>query len=316
MANLFIICGHGAGDPGAVGNGYQEAERVRALANRIKHFGGNFVTIGDTSKNWYASNLVNNNNIPKGSLVVELHMDSANASAKGAHIIIKQGLSADQYDKALASFLGGTFPGRANTIVARSDLANINRAARSGINYRLAECGFISNAGDVQIFNTQMDTIAKGILKAFSITDSSALVSTTTTTLPKTTASVTSTKAVTSNPIAVDGSWGVATTKRAQQVFGTVLDGKVSNQPTSNRTYLPNAYVGSWQFKSSDYSTGSALIKAIQKWLDTTQDGWCGKQTVTALQNRLKALELYTGTVDGFMGIITVKAFQTWLNGR
>lgn len=170
MANLFIICGHGAGDPGACGNGYQEAERVRALADRIKHFGGSSVTIGNTSKNWYKSNLVNNTNIPKGSLVLELHMDSASASAKGAHVIIKKGFDADKYDKALAKFLSGMFPGRFNEIVGRSDLANPNRAAKAGINYRLAECGFISNAGDVKIFNSKMDEIAKGILKAFDIT--------------------------------------------------------------------------------------------------------------------------------------------------
>jgi N-acetylmuramoyl-L-alanine amidase len=170
MANLFIICGHGAGDPGACGNGYQEAERVRALANRIKHFGGSAVTIGNTAKNWYASNLVNNTNIPKGSLVLELHMDSAAATAKGAHVIIKSGFDADKYDKALAAFLAKMFPGRSKSIVGRSDLANPNRAARAGINYRLAECGFISNAGDVKIFNSKMDEIAKGILKAFDIT--------------------------------------------------------------------------------------------------------------------------------------------------
>ena len=32
MAHLFIIAGHGAGDSGAVGYGYTEAERVRALS--------------------------------------------------------------------------------------------------------------------------------------------------------------------------------------------------------------------------------------------------------------------------------------------
>lgn len=29
MAHLFVIAGHGAGDSGAVGYGYTEAERVR-----------------------------------------------------------------------------------------------------------------------------------------------------------------------------------------------------------------------------------------------------------------------------------------------
>ena len=56
--HLFIIAGHGAGDPGATGNGYTEAERVRALAARIGALGGSNVTIADTSRNWYAANLV------------------------------------------------------------------------------------------------------------------------------------------------------------------------------------------------------------------------------------------------------------------
>ena len=55
MAKLFIIAGHGSGDSGAVGNGYTEAERVRALASRIAVLGGSNVTIGDTR---YVSELV------------------------------------------------------------------------------------------------------------------------------------------------------------------------------------------------------------------------------------------------------------------
>lgn len=170
MSKLFIICGHGAGDPGAVGKGYNEAERVRKLAARIKEYGGNNVIIGDVNKNWYASNLVNNKNIPDGSLVLELHMDSSpNLEAKGAHVIIHSNYDADIYDKALAKFISGIFPGRDEIISKRGGLANPNRAMVAKINYRLLECGFISNAGDVKIFNEKMDEIAKGILKCFDI---------------------------------------------------------------------------------------------------------------------------------------------------
>ena len=56
----------------------------------------------------------------------------------------------DKYDNALANMIGGIFPGRAKLIVGRSDLANVNRAATKGYGYRLMECGFISNAGDIQ----------------------------------------------------------------------------------------------------------------------------------------------------------------------
>lgn len=170
MAKLFVICGHGAGDPGACGNGYQEAERVRVLGKRIKELGGNSVMLGDTSRNYYADNGISKLNISKDYQIIELHMDSAAASARGAHVIIYGGFSADAYDKALAKFISGLFPGRANTIVGRNDLANPARAASKGYGYRLMECGFISNATDVSIFNANIDKIAKGILDCFGIT--------------------------------------------------------------------------------------------------------------------------------------------------
>lgn len=166
---LFIIAEHGAGDPGAVGSGFTEAERVRALASRIAAYGGENVVVGDTSRNWYKDNGISKLTIPKDYQILELHMDSANSSARGGHVIIKSGFSADKYDEALAEMIGGMLPGRSKTIVGRSDLANVNRAAQKGYGYRLMECGFISNAEDVRIFNDKIDDIAKGILGAFGI---------------------------------------------------------------------------------------------------------------------------------------------------
>lgn len=172
MAKLFVIAGHGAGDPGACSDGYSEADLVRKLASKLKARGGSDVQVGNTSVNWYASNYVSKGKCPKGVPVIELHMDSASASAKGGHVIIKSGFSADKYDKALAKFIGSFMPGRSKTIVGRSDLANPNRAARMGVNYRLMECGFISNDGDRNKFINQMDELADGILSAFGIKSS------------------------------------------------------------------------------------------------------------------------------------------------
>lgn len=169
MAHLFIIAGHGAGDPGACANGFNEAERVRALATRIKALGGDQVTLGDFNRDYYADNGISSLDIPADWQITELHMDSAAAGAKGGHIIIKAGFNPDQYDNALASFVGGILPGRSNLIVGRDDLANPNRAAARGFGYRLVEVGFITNMGDLTIFNNQMDDIARGILSAFGI---------------------------------------------------------------------------------------------------------------------------------------------------
>lgn len=169
MAKIFVITGHGAGDSGATGNGYTEAERVRALAQRIKALGGDNVLVSESNRNYFKDKGIENLTISKDYKIIELHMDSSeNTSAKGGHVIIKLGFNADDYDKKLAAFISSVFPGRAQTIQGRS-LANANRSAKKGYNYRLVECGFISNANDVNIFNTKMDEIAKGILKCFDI---------------------------------------------------------------------------------------------------------------------------------------------------
>lgn len=173
MAHLFLIAGHGAGDSGAVGYGFTEAERVRALASRIVAYGGSNVTLGDTSRNWYADRGITSLNIPKDWQILELHMDSGSASAKGGHVIIKQGYNPDQYDTALANFIGSFFPGRANKIVGRANLANVNRSATKGYSYRLLENGFISNKDDLTKFNNQIDDLARGILNAFGIATAS-----------------------------------------------------------------------------------------------------------------------------------------------
>ena len=177
MAHLFLIAGHGAGDSGAVGYGYTEAERVRALARRIVALGGSNVILGDVSRNWYADKGISSLKISKDWQILELHMDSNVSTAKGGHVIIKEGYNPDQYDTALANFIVSFFPGRANKIVGRAHLANVNRAAAKGYSYRLLENGFITNQGDLNKFNSKIDDLARGILKAFGISSAAPVAS-------------------------------------------------------------------------------------------------------------------------------------------
>lgn len=228
-------------------------------------------------------------------------MDSASASARGGHVIIKSGLTADAYDNALANFIGGILPGRSNLIVGRSDLANPKRAAAKGYGYRLVEVGFISNANDVNIFNTRIDEIAKGILNAFSVNPSQTPSSSTNIQQSNTSSKIT---------LAVDGSFGNNTVKRTQQYFGTTMDGIISNQPSSNKKYLYSAYSGAWEFKNSGYNAGSNVVRAMQKLFGCTQDGWFGQDSVKHMQKFLGV------TQDGSMGPATTKAWQTWLNNH
>ena len=105
MTKLYLIPGHGQGDSGAVGGGYTEADLVRRLATRIRELGGGEVETSDYSLNCYANSGMMNWSFPDGAQVVELHMDSADPSAHGAHVIYKAGYSPDAYDVALAERL-------------------------------------------------------------------------------------------------------------------------------------------------------------------------------------------------------------------
>lgn len=172
MAKLFVIAGHGAGDPGACSDGYTEADLVRKLAAVIKNRGGDSVEVGDTRVNWYASDWITKGKCPSGVPVIELHMDSASESACGGHVIVKSGYAADNYDVALARFISSFMPGRSEKISYRSNLANVNRAAKMGVNYRLIENGFITNDNDRNKFINQMNDLADGILASFGINTS------------------------------------------------------------------------------------------------------------------------------------------------
>ena len=61
MAKLYIIPGHGHGDPGAVGGGQNEADSVRNLARRVKELAADpsDVELHDFSRNAYAQGDLN-----------------------------------------------------------------------------------------------------------------------------------------------------------------------------------------------------------------------------------------------------------------
>lgn len=174
---LYVVAGHGAGDPGAIGylNGvrYEEYERVRVLARtiaeRIKELGGDQVMLSPLDQDPYKSSGLLNWPIPSTAQVVELHMDSAAFTARGGHVIYKAGFTPDRYDYELARRISAMFPGRSTTLSARSDLKNCNQAAARGLSYRLVENGFISNTGDLAKFNAEVDAIARIYLEVFGI---------------------------------------------------------------------------------------------------------------------------------------------------
>lgn len=110
----------------------------------------------------------------------------------------------------------------------------------------------------------------------------------------------------------VDGYFGTATVKATQKMLKTEIDGIVSRQPKANKKYLVRAVDGVWKF-TDDYKGGSLMVKALQKKVGATVDGYMGKNTVKAMQKYLNK-KGYDLSVDGYMGPATVKAWQKYLN--
>ncbi len=112
--------------------------------------------------------------------------------------------------------------------------------------------------------------------------------------------------------ITIDGQWGKATTTKAQKVFGTAVDGIVSNQHDDYKAKNKGLLSSTFEWKANPGKNGSALIKAIQRWCGVSDDGFIGPNTIKAMQRKL-------GTpADGVVSYHSamVEAFQRWLNNQ
>lgn len=179
MTEHLIVYGHGAGDPGAGGNGYQEATFTRKvlgphLEKYAKQLKKNTVKFYDKSADMYQQSQKGGGAYKvstKTASVTELHLDAASSSATGGHVIISSKFNPDKYDLAIAAVVKkyvGWWGSVKNTkgIDKRNDLLNLNVFSDRGISYRLVELGFITNKTDVSKLVKNIDVIAKEMIEA------------------------------------------------------------------------------------------------------------------------------------------------------
>lgn len=112
--------------------------------------------------------------------------------------------------------------------------------------------------------------------------------------------------------LTVDGKWDKATTTRLQQIFGTTVDGEISNQHKKYEADNPGLTSG-WDWHDKPNGKGSSLIYAMQKWAGMPEsdcDGEIGPKTIKAIQKKLGT------TQDGKVSKPSqmVKALQRWAN--
>lgn len=147
-------------------------------------------------------------------------------------------------------------------------------------------------------YNTTVDALAK----ASGITDPNKIQVGQTIVIPGTA------EEPDSDDIAEDGIWSVKTTKKAQKVFGTGSDGIISNQLSCYQANC-KGIVNTIQWSNTKHG-GSLLIKAIQKHIGETPDGYLGPGTIRGIQR-------WQGcAADGVFSYPSpsIKAFQHWLN--
>lgn len=122
--------------------------------------------------------------------------------------------------------------------------------------------------------------------------------------------------------LAVDGSYGPLMTEAKQRFYDCdTVDGKISGQPLSNKSYcyaLVQGGVTEWV--DDKKAGGSDVVLAEQKYLKNkgyykgALDRYQGPQHNKAKQQFLKDEGLYVGEIDGSYGPETCKADQKWLN--
>lgn len=162
---IIIDIGHANGT-GARGFGREEhASNViiaEHLKNQLTAKGVNVVVLDfPESDNTTDLNLTKSTaNSVGADLLISLHHDASDsASAKGAHVIYYRD-SSKKYAQAVAAELVKRFPGRAETVVQRSNLAIL----KVNMDAILCETGFITNQHDMEIQRDHPELIAKDIV--------------------------------------------------------------------------------------------------------------------------------------------------------
>lgn len=164
---FLLIAGHGNGDSGAVGCGYEEAdltrEALRYLRADMKEYSCK-VTTYPTTHNCYDDLRAGNPyySFSDFDCIIELHFNAATASAHGTETLYRTSINlANKVDKAIAK-IGFTDRGAK----LRTDLQNMNVAYSLGVPYILIETCFITNSADMKLYKANIAKVWKNVAKA------------------------------------------------------------------------------------------------------------------------------------------------------
>ena len=169
---ILLIAGHGAGDPGAPGSGYKEADLTREAADLLGTELSRYasVVVFDTSKNAYQY-LKNGGyiNFKPFDYVLEIHFNAAvndtkgNGKTTGTEIYITESEKGYSVEQNIVK--GITNIGFKNRGVKRKNFDVISAAKRQGVSAALLEVCFIDDIDDMKLYQSNKREIAKAITK-------------------------------------------------------------------------------------------------------------------------------------------------------
>lgn len=182
MDKIIYLCiaGHGPGkdgsfDPGATGfikKGEYRYMKENLFPAMKKYADEKFIFFDEYNVYSYRNIVALVRSYGINVVVIEFHFDATgSAQASGGHVIVYSHYKPDAMDlrlrDAIKSMVGVRYDHAGEVgISGRTNLFNVRKAASGGINYRLVELGFGTNAKDADILMNQTDQYAKKLVEA------------------------------------------------------------------------------------------------------------------------------------------------------
>lgn len=168
--NILLLNGHGAGDSGALGNGYKEADLTRELADLVVSKLNTYTKVYryPRERNAYKDikNGVFTKYLPiafdKIDYAFEIHFNAFDGNAKGTEIYITKSEKGYSIEQAIVNNIASI--GFSNRGVKRSDFLVIKTLRNKGVSSALLETCFIDNANDIKTYQEHKNDIAQAIV--------------------------------------------------------------------------------------------------------------------------------------------------------
>lgn len=180
MLNVLLIAGHGAGDPGAVANGIQEADETRAIVSNLdtQLAGICNVDIYPTERNAYADLKAGKLDVQWSNYnyVLEVHFNAFDGAAsdgktKGVECYVTQAEPGTAVEEAICKNIASL--GLTNRGVKRKNYDVIQAARSAGVSSALLEVCFLDDPDDMRVYSANKTAvataIAAGIVSGFGI---------------------------------------------------------------------------------------------------------------------------------------------------